>query len=409
MPVKTVVILSDYAYIDGGASSVSIQSAVNLAEAGVEVIFFSAVRTISPRLHQSKVKIINLGQYDILNNPNRLSAGLQGLWNNKAKHVLQNLLSQLNPAQTIIHAHTWTKALSSSVYSIARKMGFQVIITVHDYFLVCPNGGLFNYKKNSICATRPLSAKCLCTNCDNRHYYHKFWRVARQVIQNNTLQACKNIHYLFISDFSKKQILKGKQGIHDMLFLRNAIQYNHQRYRVSAEENELFLFVGRLSEEKGIRLFCQAVDEAKVKAVVIGNGCLLEELRQKHPQIRFTGWLEKEQIVELYESARCLVFPSLWYEASPLATLEAQAYGLPTIVPDECSAAENIMDRYNGLIFKTGSKGDLVHKMRFMLDDELVHHLSGHAFASFDAELLSMDSHIRRLKDIYEAILDRLH
>ena len=61
----------------------------------------------------------------------------------------------------------WTKALSSSVFDVAFKMNFKVVLTLHDYFTACPNGGYFDYKENKICKRKPLSWKCIKCNCDS--------------------------------------------------------------------------------------------------------------------------------------------------------------------------------------------------------------------------------------------------
>lgn len=116
--------------------------------------------------------------------------------------------------------------------------------------------------------------------------------------------------------------------------------YFRNRFRVNAENNSNFLFIGRLSEEKGIRNFCEAIRSTKVKGVVVGDGLVKEELESKYPEIRFTGWLNKAQIHEHIKQARCLVFPSICYETSPLTPLEVEAYGIPVIASD-CSAASD--------------------------------------------------------------------
>ena len=124
----------------------------------------------------------------------------------------KKLLKTLDKDTTIIHAHGWTKALSSSVFDIAFKMKFKVVLTLHDYFTACPNGGYFNYKKNEICHLNPLSWKCIKCNCDSRNYGFKLYRVVRQFVQNKIVKLNDRLeNVITISEFSEK-ILKPTLG-----------------------------------------------------------------------------------------------------------------------------------------------------------------------------------------------------
>ena len=178
-------------------------------------------------------------------------------------------------------------------------------------------------------------------NCDMRHYSHKIWRYILAVLQNFSLPELTNgkgsIGYIFISEFSRKQLLRRIKPHKNQFLVKNPIYFKN-RFRVSAEDNSLFLFIGRTDPEKGIKNFCEAVHNTGVKGVVIGDGILKEELEAKYPEIEFTGWLNKEQIHERIKEARCLIFTSIWYETLGLTPLEVEAYGIPVIASD-CSAA----------------------------------------------------------------------
>lgn len=85
--------------------------------------------------------------YDLLGNPSKLDAMKKGIYNRKAGKLLEDLLNTLKENETIIHVHTWTKVLSSAIFAIADKKNIPVFLTVHDYFLTCPNGGCYDYVK----------------------------------------------------------------------------------------------------------------------------------------------------------------------------------------------------------------------------------------------------------------------
>lgn len=102
---------------------------------------------------------------------------LRGSANKKCKYEFERLLKNLDRKDTIIHIHTWTKAISSIILPIIHKNKFKAILTVHDYFTKCPNGGLFNYKKGCICYAKPVGVECIFSNCDSRNYIIKLYRI----------------------------------------------------------------------------------------------------------------------------------------------------------------------------------------------------------------------------------------
>lgn len=192
----TVVVVNDFDYTQGGASKIAIETAQLLYENNCNVIFFSATH----KENDYKFKQVCTNQNECLKD------GIKGLYRNiynkKVKKEFSKLLDTLDNSKTIIHIHGWTKSLSSVVFSVAKKKKFKIVLTVHDYFTYCPNGGLFNYKKNKICNLKPMSFKCKICNCDSRNFIIKIYRVLRQRIQNKNLKNVKG-NCIYVSDFSK--------------------------------------------------------------------------------------------------------------------------------------------------------------------------------------------------------------
>jgi len=110
--------------------------------------------------------------------------------------------------------------------------------------------------------------------------------------------------------------------------------------QVDFTKNEYFLYVGRLNKEKGVNLFCQAVTELGKKGIVVGDGDEKQRLEQQYPTIEFTGWKSKREVEEYMKKAKCLIFPSLWYETAGLTILEAQVLGIPSLVSNRCAGKE---------------------------------------------------------------------
>lgn len=112
----------------------------------------------------------------------------------------------------------------------------------------------------------------------------------RQFRQNRVMRNCKNIRYIFISEFEKKQLVRRFGEPKWQFMLKNPSTFS-ERKRVLAEKNEIYLYIGRVSEEKGVPLFCEAVENAGVKAVVVGDGGLKKDLKKSIQTLRLqAGW-----------------------------------------------------------------------------------------------------------------------
>ncbi len=351
---NNIIIVNDFDYINGGAAKVAIDWARILKEKGHNIIFFSAVHQEQDKV--DGVRYVCTNQAECLKDPSKLKGALRGLYNKKAYRDFKNLLAEYSPKDTIVYIHGWIKALSCSIWNAARERGFDVQVTAHDYFLACPNGGFYNYQKNEICHYRPMSLKCILCNCDSRNYAFKLYRCARTFIQNslvNVLKKTKRVNS--ISDFSEN-ILKPfiPQNV-EIERIANPIDKHISEEKIDFSKNDYFLFVGRVSKEKGCDIFCQAIDDCKVKGVVVGDGPELSAMKDKfaNANIEFVGWKSRSEVFEFMKKARALVFPSRWYEAAPLTVPEALTIGLPCVVSNCCAARDYIDDAAKGRIFES--------------------------------------------------------
>ena len=86
----------------------------------------------------------------------------------------------MESGETVLHVQAWTKVLTSAIFKAAHDCGVRIVLSVHDYFLACPNGGCYNYVRGEICTLAPMSAACIRCNCDSRSFAYKGWRVLRQ-------------------------------------------------------------------------------------------------------------------------------------------------------------------------------------------------------------------------------------
>lgn len=124
------------------------------------------------------------------------------------------------------------------------------------------------------------------------------------------------------------------------------------------------LYVGRLSEEKGVRVLERAWHLLNgIPLLVAGDGPLSDT---KWPaSVQSLGREPRERILALMQNASVLIFPSTCYECAPMTIVEAFACGLPVIGSNLGSMAELVDHRRTGLLFRPGDTEDLARQVRW--------------------------------------------
>jgi len=398
-----IVLVNDFAHVNGGVAQVVLASARELARRGHAVVLLAAVDGAGPDI--GGIRVVSTHQQEIATDPSRLRAATQGLWNLKAQRAMRALLASLGPQNTIVHLHGWTKALSSSVIHEALRRDFPLVTTLHDYFSACPNGGFFNYQTLTPCSLRPLSGACIATHCDSRSYPQKLWRVARQFVQQGAAGYPRNArHFITVSRFSAdilKHHLPAGCTIHAV---RNPVTATRGE-PVAVASNSAFTYLGRLSPEKGAVLMARAAAAANLPATFVGDGPLREQVASACPAARMAGWLRSEQALTELRRARALVLPSLWYETQGLVVSEAAAMGVPAIVPDGCAARDWVVNGVTGLWFKSGDQDDLQRKMAQLHGDPaLAAQMGAAAFERFWSDPPTLAQHANELETVYREV-----
>jgi len=400
-----IIILNDYASVQGGAAQVAVASAKGLAEAGHHVTFIYATGSADPLLDHSNITLIYLHQYDLLSNPSRVNAMMTGIWNRSVEKQLNTILDTFQKEDTIVHIHSWVKALSASAVSVIVKRRFPVVLTLHDYFAVCPNGGLYNYQEQSICTLKPMSTNCLASNCDMRSYSQKLWRYMRQLLYTKAGIPNHIKHFIYVSEFSKN-ILKTYLPEHATFWnISNPIDISKESI-ADPKSSNTFSFIGRLSAEKGALLFADASNKLNVQARFVGSGDLEVDLKTLNKNAEFTGWCDRKKIVSYIKNSRAVVFPSQLYETQGMVVPEAAALGVPSIVSDTCAASEYIIDGKTGLLFESGNVESLMQKIQLLSNDpDLAKELGRNAYEHYWNNPNNMQKHIAGLIKCYKTIL----
>ena len=393
-----IVIVADHAWITGGQSKVAIESGVGLAARGHEVVYFAAAGPVDPRLIAAGIEVVCLGQGDINTAP-KAQFLVQTLWNAKAKAALAALLAACDPASTVVHVHAWAKAVSPSIGPVLRASKLGRVYTMHEFFMACPNGGFYDYRKAVTCHRKPMSLSCVTTNCDSRSYLYKVARLARQKIVDAGGLWNAFPHVVTISQLQFDAIRPYMPE--DTIWHRvgNPIEVENRGPKTAPGEK--FVFVGRLSPEKGVSHFCEAARRAGVTAHVVGDGQQRAELAAAYPEAIFHGWAKPENVRDILREARALVFPSVWYEGQPLTVLESLAEGTPVIVSDACAGRESITDGENGLWFRSADDDSLAAALRRLSDDAEAARMTASAHRMYWAAPLTLDRHLDSIENVY--------
>lgn len=400
--LKNIIIVADYSYIEGGAAKVAIQTAKALSKIeGLTVYFFAGSGVPCDELVNSQVIVKSLGMYDLLKNPNRFDAIIKGIYNYKAGQELKNLILNLKIEETVVHIHTWTKVLSSSVFKVCNDLGVKTFLTAHDYFLACPNGACYNFQTKRICGLRPLSIKCILCNCDARNFFHKLWRCVRQYKQNTVISNFTELNYITISKFQQKQLLGRTNFMKKVLLVENLVD-SSSLFKVDCKNNNIYLFIGRICKEKGIDLYCDTITKSGANGVVIGDGPLLNEMKNRYPNILFLGWQDKYAIDYWIKKTRALLFVSAIYECSPLTVPEVMVHGIPCIVTEGNAGTDNIIDGVNGMIVSRNTDSLIAAIKRFN-SDSFVEELSDNAYNFFDTKLCVEQIYADKLIRVYNS------
>jgi len=400
-----VVIVCDPGSVDGGASKVAISSARGLAAEGVPVDYICTTGPGAPELDHPNIDVHCLNMASVWTRPNPFAAAAQGIWNGAARAQVEHILRRLPARDTIVHFHQWTKSFSPSVLAAPSRLEISSIVSLHDYFLACPTGLYYRFSAGTPCTLKPMSGACLTARCDKSSSLHKAVRVARQYTTDQALaQADSSLSILNVSSFAQKVIDPFIAKQHRRFVVHSPIDIGKSDpVRVSG--NSQFVFVGRMTAEKGVLQLAQAARQANLPVTFAGAGPLLEDIKALGDPIRCTGWLDAAGVDDILRQARTLLFPSTWYETGGLVVLEALARGIPVIVSRATAAAEFVADGQNGFLIDAGDISALAARMQELTDDASADRMGQQAFDRYWAKPQTMAAHIANLLEVYEIIL----
>ena len=335
---------------------------------------------------------------------NKLKLAYNTIWSGKYYHEILNKIQ--SEKYDIVHVQNFFPLFSPSIFYAAKKAGAKVIMSVRNYRLICPNGLM--YVKDELCTAcvgKTIPYPALSKKCYRDSLGATSVTVA-MLSTHNLLDTWKNKidAFICISEFVKKQLMLG-----DIEAAKLHVKYNFVATELppNFEPEDYYIYVGRISTEKGIDVVLDAFQATKKKLLIIGDGPLRQsviEASEKNENILFLGKLSLTETYKKMAGAKALIFPSKWHEPFGRTIVESFAHGTPVIGSCLGGVSELIKDGYNGFLFDPYKKSDLadaITKFEGMMEDQS---LRKNSYSSFQKNF-APNSNFNKIIEIYNKVL----
>ena len=341
--------------------------------------------------------------------------------------------------------------LSVRMIEEAKQRGIPVVLTLNDYWLLCPQGQLFK-SDHTVCEGTEGSEciSCVLYQLGIRKNVAYFYAMIRKFTPNWFFQAAKSLYLIYARAF----FLRGPQAqrsIQDRIkFMKELCakidlfiapsEFICQRFiafgvpaakiRTSAygfDTHEItvlektpsrrlrFGFIGNLMPAKGAHILIRSFreiseDRAELRIYgkafsyksALGNyvGQIRKEARGKE-NIKFMGGFSNTDISSIFKEIDVLVVPSIWYENAPLVIQEAFLARTPVIASKIGGIPELIQDGENGLLFNAGDSNDLKEKLESVINNPGILD----KFRASLPKIKSIDENAKEMVGIYRQLL----
>lgn len=277
-----------------------------------------------------------------------------GLFSLSGVQKMRRALKRFKP--DLVHIHNLYPFISPAALFPCKRAGVPVIMTVHNYRLVCPTG-LFLRKNKPCekCLERGTEWFCTIHNCEGS-FVRSLGYTLRNIIARQTRSFLDCVTYFCcLTEFQRIKLIESGIPADKIKVFPN---YGDFSKRVDAEalakeppvtQKEHYVgYVGRLSKEKGYDLLLEvARRHPEITFCFAGQMRESDALLYHLPNVVFTGLLSKEQLKNFYYHARFIVVPSRCYEGFPLVVLEAAQNERACIMPNHGPFPEIIKNKEN--------------------------------------------------------------
>ncbi len=375
-----------------GEDSVYRNEKALLQDNGIEVIPFEK--------HNDDIEGLNfIGNLNLARNT---------VWNNAASEEIKQLIIKAKP--DLAHFHNTFPQMSQSVYKTCQALGVPVVQTLHNFRFVCASALL--QRNGSPCED------CLGTNLIPaiKHKCYRGSLIATLPLVSNIVfnqlngNLEKNVNkYISMTEFTRSRLVKG--GLPENKF---SVKPNFvtDPGEPSYTMGNYAIYVGRLTDEKGVRTLIDAwmFLPPEIRLVVVGDGELMPTLKQQvslhNLNVEFVGYKKREDVFELIQNSRFLIVPSECYEGFPVAVVEAFAKGKLVVASAIGSLNEIVEEDKTGSKFTAANPQSLSSTIENLwYDEEKILRLSHHARETYLAKFTA-EQNFKQLISIYNDCLE---
>lgn len=303
----------------------------------------------------------------------KLKLAQDTIWNRDVYRELSAIFAKDH--YDIAHFQNTFPRISPAAYAAAQDADVPVVQSLRNFRLMCPNGIFF--RDGHVCED------CLGKTIPYPAVVHSCYRDSKA--QSAVVTAMLSVHnlrgtwhkqvdkYIALTNFTKQKFVEAGMDEARIAVKPNFLQDDPG---IGPELGDYMLFVGRMTPEKGILTVLKAWQQLSgIPLKVVGDGPIFEEAQafvQEHhlKDVELLGRQKPDETLKLMKGARCLVFPSEWYETFGRVAIEAFAAGT-TVIAAKIGAITEVVDHEKtGLHFTPGDADDLAQKVRQVWDDE---------------------------------------
>ncbi len=300
----------------------------------------------------------------------RLGVAVRTVWSTETWRRLAHLVDRFHPV--VAHVHNTFPLISPSAYHLLQSRRVPVVQTLHNYRLLCPAATF--YRDQHVCED------CLGKLFPWPSVRHACYRKNRGATAATASMLflhrvtgtwkTKIDAYIALTEFARNKFIEGglppERIVIKPVFVEDC--------GIGVADGGYAAYIGRLTEEKGIRTLLEAwrVLGDRVPLKIIGGGPLADEVKAcaaSTPGVTYLGRVSDGVLRETLLRSAFTVFPSVWYEGMPAVILESYAAGLPVISSRLGSMEAIVKEGQTGRLFEPGNAGDLIRAVESLLGD----------------------------------------
>ncbi len=291
---------------------------------------------------------------------------LQGFYSHASVRDIDQIIQENKPDAVVIH--NLYPYISPAILKPIQRAGVPIIMTVHNYRLMCPTGLFMRNTAPCELCLGGHEFNCIKHNCEHSWfksigYAGRNWyaRITRAYMDNVTVYAC-------ITAFQTYKLSEAGFPCDRLRVIPNFVSNAPEP---EFTEGEYVAISGRISREKGVDLILNVARKTpQIKYVFAGLARKEDDLLSDVPDnCTFVGHLSSKELADFYAKARFLVIASRWYEGFPITILDAFSFGKPVIGPAHGGFLEIIDNEINGLHFIPGNELHLAEKIIQLWND----------------------------------------